>query len=240
MENPGPKTRAHLFGYLDETGLLHSPATDRFFGLGVVMIQNPRHLHRSIIRLKSKRKFHQEFKFKSVDHQTLPIYKELIDIAFEESRLRFLARIVDKTKKKHQDKYKAYNKYTGQLIADGISATNDKVSEYITILADDVSTSDKDDKFEQDVRARIRQVHRRNALYGICRLESHAVSEIQLADVLIGAVAYAFKMKEDLVPKNSAKAQLVKYIQTKMNVYALADEHELRLKNGVFIKISTK
>ncbi len=240
QEATGPKARSHLFCYLDETGLLHSPATDRFFGLGVIMLQSPRHLHRSIIKLKSRRNFHAEFKFNQVNHANLAVYKDLIDIAFEEQQLRFLAKIIDKSHKKHQDKYKAYNRYTGQLVAGGIGVTSQSTSEYVTILADDVSTSDKDDNFEHDVRAHIRKAHRRNALFGICRLESHAVTEIQLVDVLVGSVAYAFKMKEGIVPPGSAKAQLVKYIQSKMNVYALADKHELRLKNGIYIKIETK
>jgi hypothetical protein len=33
MDNMGPKPRLHLFGFLDETGLLHDPI-DRVFGLG--------------------------------------------------------------------------------------------------------------------------------------------------------------------------------------------------------------
>ena len=59
----GPKPRSHIFGFLDETGLLHTPDTDRFFGLGLVIVQNPRQLHRDIIRLKDQQHFHNEFKF---------------------------------------------------------------------------------------------------------------------------------------------------------------------------------
>jgi hypothetical protein len=72
MDNStGPKPRSHIFGYLDETGLLHTPRADRFFGLGLVIIQNPRNLHRSIIRLKDKRNFHKEFKFSGIKQSNL-------------------------------------------------------------------------------------------------------------------------------------------------------------------------
>jgi len=239
-EGSGPKPRLHLFGYLDETGLLHTPETDRFFGIGLVAVPNPRHLHRAIIRLKNKHKFHEEFHFNSIKYSSLPIYKALIDITFAEPNLRFSIQIIDKKGKNHANKYKSYNKYAGQVISSILDVTNVKRSEYITILADDVSTSDKEDKFEHDVRETIKRIHRRNALFGIARLESHAVSEIQLADILVSSVAYAFKMKNSLVSKSSTKAKLVRYIQNKINTYELASNMELRLKNGVYFAIKTK
>lgn len=239
-EGSGPKPRLHLFGYLDETGLLYTPETDRFFGIGLVAVPNPRHLHRQIIRLKNKHKFHKEFHFNTIKYSTLPIYKELIDLAFAEANLRFSVQIIDKKGKTHTDKYKSYNKYAGRVIASILDVTNIKRSEYITILADDVSTNDKEDKFEQDVRNIIKRIHRRNALFGIARLESHAVSEIQLADILVSSVAYAFKMKHGLVSSRSTKAKLVRYIQEKINTYELAQDLELRLKNGVYFAIKRK
>ncbi|MEX2398836.1 MAG: DUF3800 domain-containing protein [Candidatus Saccharimonadales bacterium] len=234
------KPRLHLFGYLDETGLLHTPETDRFFGIGLIALPSPRHLHRSIIRLRNKRRFYREFKFSAINHSTLPIYKELIDLTFAEKNLRFVVQIVDKKGKNHPNKYKSYNKYAGQVIAKIVDATKQQASEYITVLADDVSTNDKDDKFEREVRDMVKKAHRRNALYGIARLESHAVSEIQLADILIGAVAYAFKMKYGLASTKGAKAQLVKYVQAKINVYNLSQDMELRLKNGVYFAVKRK
>lgn len=239
-EETGPKQRLHLFGYLDETGLLHTPDTDRFFGIGLVAVPNPRHLHRAIIRLKDRYGFHQEFHFTKITHRSLPLYKELIDLAFDEPNLRFSVQIINKKGKKHPDKYKSYNRYAGEVIASILDVTKSNKSEYITILADDVSTSDKEDRFEQVVRDQVRRAHRRNALFGIARLESHAVSEIQLADILVSSVAYAFKMKEGLVSTRGIKAQLVKYIQKKMNVYELANDAQLRLKNGVYFAIKTK
>jgi hypothetical protein len=50
-EITGPKPRSHVFGFLDETGLLASPS-DHFFELGLVVVQSPRTLHRSIVKAK--------------------------------------------------------------------------------------------------------------------------------------------------------------------------------------------
>lgn len=236
----GPKPRSHIFGFLDETGLLHTPDTDRFFGLGLLITPSPRALHRSIVQIKNQRHFYQEFKFSDVSLKNLPVYKELIDICLSTQSLRFHCFIVDKRKMTTGNHVSSYNGYAGYLIAGAIDASDTSVSEYITVLADDVSTRSIDDRFEHMVRDRIRRVARRNALFGICRLESHAVSELQLCDVLIGLVAYAHKMKAGLVPTKSAKAQLVKYLQKKLNVFSLAQDTNLQLRNKIMFCIKDK
>lgn len=241
MENlTGPKPRSHVFGFLDETGLLHTPPTDRFFGMGLVIVQNPRQLHRNIIKLKDQKGYHEEFKFSQVKPTNLSTYKNLIDICFNTQGLRFNCYIVDKTKRSTNHHISSYNGYAGYLIAHAIDQADKGVSEYITILADDVSTNSINDKFESMVRDRIRQVTRRGALFGICRLESHAVSELQICDVLVGAVAYAHKMGAGSVSTKGSKAQLVKYIQKKLNVYSLSQDHNLRLRNGVMFCVTQK
>jgi len=238
----GPKPRSHVFGFLDETGLLHTPASDRFFGLGLVVLPSPRSLHRSTINLKNSLHFHQELKWSSVTPANLAIYKKLVDNIFSTPGIRFNCKIVDKTIKVSNNHVRSYNGYAGYLVAHSIdqSASKDKTSEYITILADDVSTNSITDQFEKMVRLRIKKVTRRNALFGIIRLESHAVTEIQVCDVLLGAVAYAFKMSDGTVSTVGAKAKLVRHIQKKLGVPALSTDLDIRLKNGVIFKIDSK
>ncbi|HET9174486.1 MAG TPA: DUF3800 domain-containing protein [Candidatus Saccharimonadales bacterium] len=241
MELPtGPKPRSHIFGYLDETGLLHKPDTDRFFGMGLLIVQNPRQLHRGVIRLKDQRRFHKEFKFNHVNSDTLLTYKKLIDIIFDTHGLRFNCYVVDKTARTSEHYVRSYNGYAGYLVANAIDQTGSGDSEYITVLADDVSTNSINDKFESMVRDRVRKVTRRNALFGICRLESHAVTELQVCDVLVGAVAYAHKMGVGSVSTRGAKAQLVKYVQSKLNVFSLSQKLELHLRNGVMFCVTQK
>jgi hypothetical protein len=242
MENKptGPKPRSHVFGFLDETGLLHTPATDRFFGMGLLIVQSPRSLHRGVIKLKDKRRFYREFKFGDLQTRHLATYKELVDIIFDTHGLRFNCYIIDKTARSTADHIRSYNGYAGFLIGHAIDQTNGDGSEYITVLADDVSTNSLNDRFESMVRQRIKMVTRRNALFGICRLESHAVTELQVCDVLVGAVAYAHKMAAGSVPSRGAKAQLVKYIQKKLNVYSLSQDLHLHLRNGVMFCVTEK
>ncbi|MES2971753.1 MAG: DUF3800 domain-containing protein [Patescibacteria group bacterium] len=241
MDNStGPKPRSHIFGFLDETGLLHTPPTDRFFGMGLVIVQNPRQLHRSIVRFKDQKQFYKEFKFSEIKTANLATYKTLMDICFDTHSLRFNCYIVDKTARTTNHHIRSYNGYAGYLIAHAIDQADEKVSEYITVLADDVSTNSINDRFESMVRERIRQVTRRGALFGICRLESHAVTELQICDVLVGAVAYAHKMGVGSVSTKGAKAQLVKYIQKKLNVFSLSQDLNLHLRNGVMFCVTQK
>src|SRR5690606_23271584 len=109
-------------------------------------------------------------------------------------------------------------------------------SEYMTILADDVSTS-KDDKFERIIRDTVKKKLRRNALFGIARLESHAVSEIQIVDVLLGLVAYEYKIKMGIVRGSGAKLRLLKHLKRKLSVATLATEQEIRVKRGEMFEV---
>lgn len=235
----GPKPRSHVFGFMDETGLLHSPKTDRIFALGLLVSQNPRELHRAIITLKNKRTYYREFKFSDVTENNLPVYKDLIDVFFDCTNNRFHLLLVDKKYHqigKDQKHHAAYNRLAAKLIAGSIDYKRSRASEYITVLADDVSTS-KDDRFEKIVRDTVKKLHRRNALFGICRLESHAVSEVQMTDVLLGLVAYSFKLRLRLAKGASAKVKLLKHLQAKLGVDELSHHQVIKLARGEVFEV---
>ena len=242
MDSTGPKPRSHNFGYLDETGLLHSPATDRVFGLGLLVAPNPRELHRAMITLKNKRRYHKEFKFSDLSKQNLRIYIELIDIFFSCTNNRFHCLVVDKQTYKGiaspgRGHHVAYNKLAAKLISGSIDKCRSKASEYITVLADDVSTN-KDDRFEKIIRDTIKHKKRRNALFGIARVESRAVTEIQIVDVLLGLVAYSFKIKHGLVSGSGASLRLLKHLQRKLNVEKLSHTQVIKLRRGELFEIT--
>lgn len=236
-KNPGPKPRINLFGYLDETGLLHSPATDKVFGLGLTICHNPKQLHRDIINFRNKRKFYKEFKFTDIRNENLPVYKGLIDIFFNSKNVSFSCLVFDKKqldlKKYFKGDYeRAYGVYVARLVSGALEAEASKGSNYIVILADDVSTS-KDDKFEKVVKDKVKMRLRRNAVFGVARLESHAITEIQMTDVLLGIVAYSFKVKFGLVKASGAKLQMVKYLQKKLDIEKLSQSHERKMRGGL-------
>lgn len=237
-KQPGPKPRLNVFGYLDETGLLQTPVTDKIFGLGILTSSHPSELHRHIVDYRNKKQFYEEFKFHNISQQNLPIYKGLVDIFFNCHNLKFSCVMHDKQKINIAGNYngncdRAYNSLVASLVSKVIDT-----SEYIAILADDVSTK-KDNNFEKQIREKIKRKCRRNALFGISRLESHALGEIQMVDVLLGTVAYAFKIKYNLINKNkhSAKYKLVKHLRDKLDVAGVASDLNRKMKYGVKFEI---
>lgn len=233
----GPKPRINLFGYLDETGLLHSPSTDKVFGLGLTICHNPKKLHRDIINFRNKRKYYREFKSTDIRNENLPIYKGLVDIFFGSQHVSFSGLLFDK-KQLDLNKYfkgdyeRAYGVYVAKLIADALEAESSKGSNYIVVLADDVSTS-KDDRFEKVVKEKVKMRLRRNAVFGVARLESHAITEIQMTDVLLGIVAYAFKVKFGMVKGKGAKLEMVKYLQKKLDVEKLSQSQTIKKRGNL-------
>lgn len=237
----GPKPRVNLFGYLDETGLLHSPATDKVFGLGLTICHNPKQLHRDIINFRNKRKFYKEFKSTDIRKENLPIYKGLVDIFLDSNNVSFSCLVLDK-KQLDLNKYfngdyeRAYGVYVARLVSTALEAESSKGSNYIVILADDVSTS-KNDKFEKVVKEKVKMRLRRNAVFGVARLESHAITEIQVTDVLLGIVAYAYKVKFGMVKANGAKLEMVKYLQKKLNIDKLSETQTIKKRGGLRVSI---
>ncbi len=234
---PGPKTNKSVFGFMDESGLLKTP-NERVFALGIIILQHPTDLHRKIIDFKSKNKITSELKFTDIANKNLKIYKELIDLYFNINSTHFSVMIFDKNtidiKKYHKDnQYHAYNSFTAKLISESLD-----VSEYIAVVADDVTTP-KDDNFEKVIKQLIKKRIRRNALFGIIRAESHAFTLLQMADVLIGLVAYAFKIKYGQIkPDNkNPKLRILKYLQSKLNEPVLNKNTERKMTGGRIFKI---
>ena len=126
---------------------------------------------------------------------------------------------------------RGYGVYVAKLIADALEAESSKGSNYIVILADDVSTS-KNDRFEKVVKDKVKMRLRRNAMFGVARLESHAITEIQMTDVLLGIVAYAFKVKFGMVKADGAKLEMVKYLQKKLDVDRLSETQMIKKRGG--------
>jgi hypothetical protein len=234
---PGPKQSTNVFGFMDEVGSIHSTKVDRVFGLGLIKVPRSNQLHRSISSFRNKKNFHGEFKFKDVDDRNLSLYKQLIDIFFASDNLHFGCIFFDKDKLDFDkyfknNYYKAYNAFASKLISDLLD-----VSEYIAIVADDISTP-KSDNFEKEMYDKVRLRTRRSALFGVCRLESHCVNEIQITDVILGTVAYDFKIKYGVVkPKRNAKFALVKHLRNHLNSASLSEPREFSLKRGVKFSI---
>jgi hypothetical protein len=231
----GPKQRRDLQGYVDETGVLHRKE-DKFFGLGIICSPHINTLHRELLKFRNRANFHSEFKFSNVGTQNVLYYKGLLDEVFKVPETTFACLIYDKDDLSIKNHQKAYNSFCGRLISDVIISLGDNFTDYITILADDLSTS-KTDHFEREIKAKVKKMTRRNAVASIIRLESHAVTEIQVCDVILGTIAYAFKVENGLVTPSKAKLQLVKYLQKKLRIPALSTSLDRKVK-GVRFKVT--
>ncbi len=242
-ETPGPKPRRHFFGFLDETGLLMSPTTDRIFGLGLLVVPRTKPLHDEILKYRQRQNFNKEFKFTYVRRHNLGLYKGLVDTFLATEQARLCVVVYDKSKMPRNKNYaKVYNAFAGDLIADTVSMNPaSRASEYLSILADDVSTA-IDDSFEKEMKAQVKATLRRNALFGVFRLESHAISEIQLVDVLLGIIAYSFKVRDGQIQSGpmNAKLDLVKYFQAKIGVSSISTSFYHRGRMGVQVKVIEK
>jgi len=80
----------------------------------------------------------------------------------------------------------------------------------------------------------VREKIKRNALFGIVRVESHAISELQLVDVLLGSVGYAFKLKYNNQPPSKGKLAVLKHIQNKLNINIMSESFKKRKTGGHF------
>ena len=232
MKTKAIVNKKYLFGFMDETGLLHTPITDRIFALGLLKLHHPSKLHKKIINFKNSKKFHKEFHFNDVSNQSLGLYLEFVDLFFKTYGCKFYAIVFDKKELDIKKFFKgnhvnAYNAYVAKLVSDSLGK-----GEYIAVIADDVNTP-KSDNFEKQVKQKIKNKSGRNALFGIVRVESHAVSEIQITDVLLGLIGYAYKIKYELIKgRRESKLRLLKYLQNLLGVEKLSDGVEKRIKGG--------
>ncbi|MBU1084926.1 MAG: DUF3800 domain-containing protein [Candidatus Beckwithbacteria bacterium] len=232
VRNKSQVNKKYLFGFMDETGLLHTPVTDRIFALGLLKLHHPSELHREIINFKNRKGFYEEFHFTNVNDRNWRLYAEFIKLCFDVYGCQFYSLIFDKKELDISKFFKgnhinAYNAYVAKLIAESL----DK-GEYIAVIADDVNTP-KSDNFEKQVKDKVKYKTKRNALFGIIRVESHAVSEIQMTDVLLGLVGYAYKIKYGLIKgKKKGQLRLLKNLQQILKVGRLSDGVEKRVRGG--------
>lgn len=83
----------------------------------------------------------------------------------------------------------------------------------MSILADEYSTPISV-TFEEDLQKQVEDSLRRRAIIGVCRMRSTGVDLFQVLDLLLGAVAYDYKLKAGLIPATgkSPKRELLAHI----------------------------
>ena len=200
------------FCFFDETGLLHT-ARDPFFAVGMIKCVDPYKLYSKIKTVRDQNHFYDEMKWTSVYHKNAFLINKFIDIFHNEKGAIFSCAIfkkneLDLEKYFSGDIWKAYESFTVMELEGNIMR-----NEIVAVLADDITTP-ADIEFEKNVRDRINKKFDRQAVHGVCRVYSKGVELVQLADILLGATVYNFKLKNQLIANPSkAKRKVLNHLK---------------------------
>ncbi|PKP57765.1 hypothetical protein CVT91_09895 [Candidatus Atribacteria bacterium HGW-Atribacteria-1] len=215
------------FGFLDDTGVLEHDPNQRFFGLGLLKLEETAPFYQEVATLKDKvvsflpnLKKPFEFKFNKINKSNYRFYYELLEIYFSFPKINACIFVVDKMginfdfPKYFISSWEAYIGYSKLLIKNNLGANDE-----ICIIADFHQKPKSSNKYyETEVRS-----CNMSQIYNVCMIESHASLYVQMIDVLIGAVNFDFKNKYDKnIRVNKIKKGIVNYLKKKLGVTSLA------------------
>ena len=222
-------------GFIDDTGVLSNDPNQRFFGLGLLKLENTAPFYEEMVRLKDRvvsllpklgKPF--EFKFNDINKSNYGFYRDLVELYFTFPENYFCVLVLDKINpmvdipKFFPSTWDAYISYSGLLVKKNIEAGNS-----ICVIADfhqkpKVSTR----YYESEIK------NGNSDIFNVCMLESHASLYIQMVDVLTSSVVSDFRIRID--PKlqtNVLKREIVNLIRKKLGVDSLADGFTLTKPN---------
>lgn len=164
------------------------------------------------IKIKYGIPIHREIKWTKVSKGELDYYKSLIDYFIENEQLRFRAIIIpDKTRLDHARFNQTQDEFYYKIYYDMLKKVllnHDVIRVYIDIK--DTNSSYKVEKLTKYLNNTY-TAHRNDVK--IMQIRSHENSLLQMADLLIGCVMY----KNRNLTSSSAKLELVKYLESKIN-----------------------
>lgn len=201
--------------YCDESGHLEHDEVNVMV-IGGVAIDNEfrKKAYADIKQIKIKYgiPIHREIKWTKVSKGELDYYKSLIDYFIENEQLRFRAIIVpDKTRLDHARFNQTQDEFYYKIYYDMLKKVllnHDVIRVYIDIK--DTNSSYKVEKLTKYLNNTY-TAHRNDVK--IMQIRSHENSLLQMADLLIGCVMY----KNRNLTSSSAKLELVKYLESKIN-----------------------
>jgi hypothetical protein len=219
------------FGFLDAGGVLENDPSQKFFGIGLLKVADTAALYEQLALLKSrsiaamrdlKKPF--EFHFSDINRTDFPYYRELIDLYFKYSGVRFCAFVIDKTDPAfHADHF--FDSTWDALISYSklVVEKNIDVDEDLCLIADYITKPNNSTRYYENELKLVRK-NGRECVFNACLLESHASLYIQIVDVLLGVVLYDFKRQRD--PDdfgNYYKNKIVDTMCERLGVKRLAD-----------------
>lgn len=228
------------FCFFDETGNLNDKV-NRYFAMGMLKCSQPYFLDYEIQQLRQREKFFDEIKFNKLSKKNINFVLKILGLIFTIPGLKFSSFLINKDDIDFQAEFKndlwlAYEVFAEKLLIGNISPR-----EIIIVIADYVTTP-KDVKFEIKVKHMVNNHFKRLALAGVCRVDSRGVNLIQITDLILGTIAYDYKMKNKLISGDKYKIKFLSEFKKKLkrknliggfrtsnfNVY----EYRLKQKNG--------
>jgi len=216
----------NYIGFMDETGVLKDES-QRFFALGLLKMNDTAIFYSELLKAKSRLGWECsnsqsqypkkiEFKFNWIKKDTYRSYLELIDFYFNFKDLCFCCLIIDKEKPTiNTDIYNAWDLYISYSVT--LIKKYIKPDEKLMIVADYFGKPKNSTKYWEKEILKIPKV------YNAIMLESDASLFIQVVDVLIGAIAYRFKLEKQKPTKtHSGKIKVCEHIEHKIGTDTLA------------------
>jgi len=151
-----------------------------------------------------------EVKWTKVSQAKLLFYQDLIDYFFDDDDLHFRALIVpDKSKLRHNDFAQDHDIWYYKMYFDMIKVLLNPTDNYRIYL--DIKDTRSNDKIKKlhDVLCNNVYDFKHEIITRIQTIRSHEVEQLQLADLLIGAVSYINRG----LSENKAKLALIERIQ---------------------------
>lgn len=224
----------NYFGFIDETGVLHNDAEQRFFAIGLLKCEDTTALYEELRTLKnraeSKLDFERqskgllakkgcfEFKFASITKGSCEFYYELIDLYFKFTKLQFCSLVIDKInpdvkiEEVFPNTWDAYISYSKLLVKNNIHSPD-----HICVIADFLGKPKASNKYYETEIKGISNV------YNATVLESHASLFIQLVDVIVGCVVLDFKRTRQPDRKfDTIKGKVCDFLKGKLGTETLA------------------
>jgi hypothetical protein len=195
--------------FLDESGII---SADRYFSIGLVKSDRAPQLLRAIHKFRDQHHWYEEIKWYDITRDSVPIYKQIIDVCFADpALLEFWCFVADRSVAdpiaRFGTQWDAYGKLAEQLVVASMHP-----DELVAIMADNYSTPDHI-LFEEDLRAAVNRRLRRLAAVSVVRLDSRSSDGLQIADLLTSAVTFEFRQAAGLASAKSPKGQIAAYIR---------------------------
>jgi len=183
--------------------------------------------------LRNNKRF--EMKFDNLKLSLQPHYKKMVDIFFSDKENRFSAMVIDKDESNFDEAYinDAWEAYTGYSATLVLREMRNLQNDKLCLIVDEI-TKPKSKAFslEETFLSKLEFKTKKDQavdftnIFGAISIESHSNALMQLSDVLLGAVMYDFKKKNELISAmmERKKEELVKKIRETISIDNLARE----------------